>query len=511
MQFKPPPVAQRRSQQPAKQFKLPQLTGPVDEKPARQFRSPHAFASAAPQHVVVPEQPQPAIMQREAAPTRPLEISYGQHLVEPASQQEHAEALRITHSRDMPYQGKHAAQPVRPILQLIAITLVSIAVSFNFSNYSSIIPLLQSILRANKGEIGLFSTLLFLGLSLTTIPGGVLSDRYGSRATMLGSLVLVTLGAFLFPLYPHFIWMILCRALIGLGSGAALVAASHATAELGKYSAFGQGLNGGAAQLGTCLGIFITPLLLGPLGWQQALVIAVIPGVLSFMIWCWMPVPSQDKARAGAQMHNLRASIQSPVIWSLAFTNMGTFGLGNTITAWLTLYFLSRHNIPLGLAAALGSLGVFLGIFFRPLGGILLARWQHPTLFMRTGTVLTFIGLGLLALPIVSLPLAIIGVILFSFGVTLPYAAIFSTAAIFGKKTHLGSGVAQGLSAVLSAPAAIVCTPLIGLIEEQSGSFSIAFGSVGLLIAAIGIIAAFLFAPALDKHNTSTRLRAVTL
>jgi len=240
-------------------------------------------------------------------------------------------------------------------------------------------------------------------------------------------------------------------------------------------------------------------------------VIAVIPSILSLIIWCCMPKPSQEKVDPRAQMHNLAAGIRSPVIWSLAFTNMGTFGLGNTITAWLTVYFLSRYGVPLGLAAALGSLGVFLGIFFRPLGGILLARWHRPTLFMRAGTVLTFIGLGMLALPIISLPLAIIGVIIFSFGVTLPYAAIFSTAAIFGKKARLGSGVAQGLSAILAAPATIVSTPLIGLIAEQSKDFSLAFGSVGLLIATIGIVAAFLFAPALDKHNTSTRLRAVAL
>src|SRR5262249_48243463 len=155
-------------------------------------------------------------------------------------------------------------------------------------------------------------------------------------------------------------------------------------------------------------------------------------------------------------------AIRTAAIWELGLSNMGTFGLSNAITAWLTVYFTSRYGFPLAVAAGFGSLGLFAGILFRPLGGILLARTKQPVLLIPLGTFMVFPGLGFFALPMRLLPLTLLGLFLFALGSTLPYAAIFSSAAAVGRTRPIGIGLAQGLSAVIASPVAIVGPPLIG-------------------------------------------------
>ncbi|HVU69224.1 MAG TPA: MFS transporter [Ktedonobacteraceae bacterium] len=387
----------------------------------------------------------------------------------------------------------------RTAWRFLAICLAPVAVSINFTNYGALIPLLQDELHVSSSQISLFSTLLFLGLALANIPGGILADRFGSRATMLGSLVLVSGGSLLTPLFPTFTWMVLCRTMIGLGAGASLVAGSHAAADMGKHEALAQGLNGGATQVGAGLGLFVIPQLLGPLGWRGALFACGLLGVVTFLVWLLVPRSTAAHVHEPQQQANPVAGIRSPAIWMLGISNMGTLGVNNAIAAWLAVYFTMRYHLPLPLAAGFGSLGLFAGLVFRPLGGLLLARTQRPLLLIRTGTIMTFLGLGVLALPIPLLPVACLGLLLFALGTTFPYAAIFSTAADVGRKTPIGSGVAQGLIAVLASPAAIAGPPLIGQFLEQTQSFTFAFGAVALTFSVVAVLASWWLNAALKR------------
>jgi MFS family permease len=436
---------------------------------------PHAFVSSAK-------------ARKQSTPLKAARVA--QPGLAPPTRPEHVPSpvLEVHPALPLPYtQNRYHI-----VMRLIAICLAPVAVGINFTNYGPLIPLLQNELHVDSGQIGLFSTLLFLGLALTNIPGGILSDRFGSRTTMLGSLLLVSAGSLLFPLAPNFTWMAICRVLVGLGAGAALVAGSHATAELGKYEALGQGLNGGVALLGAGLGLFATSQLLGPLGWRGALFVGGLLGVVALLVWLLVPGRAADHAAEVHQKANPAVGIRTPAIWKLGLSNMGTFGLINAVAAWLAVYFTNRYDLPLELAAGLGSLGLFAGIIFRPLGGILLARTQHPLLFIRLGTIMAFLGLGMLALPITLLPFSLFGLLLFALGTTFPYAAIFSSAAAVGRAGPIGPGVAQGLIAVMASPAAIAGPPIIGLLLAQTHNFTSAFGVIALTFSVVGVVASCL-------------------
>ncbi len=379
-----------------------------------------------------------------------------------------------------------------------ALALAAVAIACHFTNYGPLIPLLQSTLHESLWQVGLLSTLLYVGIGLTYLLRGVLADRWGARRVLLLSLLLVGGGGCCLPLFPNLVWIMCMRALIGLGSGAAIVAASQA-ARRGPYAAFGQGVFGGAMQAGAALGLFVTPALLASFSWQGAF---LVWGLLGLVAAGGCAVALRDEpVPVTSHPRRLREAWHSGALWSLGLVHFGTLGLGQAIAPWLAVYLAVTYGIPIGVAAMIGGLGLLIGMCFRPLGGWLLSRGRcgHVVL-LRMGTLLACSGVILLALPL-HIPLVTAwGITWLSCGTTLPYAAVFDQAGRIGKTRALGPGTAQGVVSVISAPASAFGPPLIGVLLERSGSFTAAFGTL-TLVGMLAITAAVLAGPALKRAS----------
>jgi cyanate permease len=384
------------------------------------------------------------------------------------------------------------------------LALAAVAISANFTDYGPLIPLLQRELHVTSGATGLLSTLLYIGIGLSYLPGGWLADRYGSRRMLFGSLLLVGTGGCLLPALPNLIWMVCCRLVIGLGAGAAIVAASQA-ARQGSYAAFGQGLFGGAMQVGAGLGLFATPTLQGLFGWRGALTFWGAFG-LGASVLCLLLLSGQTRPPASTAPRRISEAFRSRSLWTIGLVHLGTLGLGQAIAPWLAVYFALSYGLPLDLSAMLGAVGLLAGMLFRPLGGLLLSRkvFTHRTL-MRVGTALACVGVVLLALPLHGPLVTGWGLALFACGTTLPYAAVFDEAGHLGAQSALGSGTAQGVVSVLSAPASAFGPPLIGALLEQHGTFALPFGAL-IPVGVVALIAALVAGPLVTSSRAAADL-----
>jgi nitrate/nitrite transporter NarK len=380
-------------------------------------------------------------------------------------------------------------------LRIFAVCLTSVVVAVHYTNYGPLIPILRADLHITGGQAGLLSTLFFLGLAVTYIPAGIFTDRYGAQPVLLLSSILFALGGVLLPLFPNLAWILLCRAIAGLGAGGAFVAGASVAASMGKHSPLAQGLYGGSVQVGSGLGLLISPLLLTMVGWRGVFLFWGLLAISAIVAWLFV--------NDGQETHqptriDVKAGVRSPAVWTLGLSHMGTFGVGNAIAAWIAVYLVEQYGLTLGLAATLGSLALLTGMFFRPLGGIMLARRIiAPIPLLRVGTILSFIGVGLLALPLRFPPLAVAGLSCIAIGATIPYTSVFNEAA------HLrgvGKGVAQGLVSIISIPTVIVGPPVIGFLLERTGSFTVAFSSI-LLFSGVAITASLLAGPAVQRET----------
>jgi cyanate permease len=398
---------------------------------------------------------------------------------------------------ETPVEAARPRQSSSIPIRIFAVCLTSALVAVNYTNYGPLIPALRSELHISNGQAGLFSTLLFLGLAITYIPGGILADRYGSRPVLLGSSILFVFGELLLPLFPNLTWMLICRAILGFGSGAAFVAGARVAASLERHSALGQGLYGGSVQVGSGTGLLITPLLLAWFGWRGAFLVWGLLGISSIIVWLFV---HEAQELHQATRVDVGAGLHSPSIWTLGLSHMGTFGLGNAIAAWIAIYLVHQYGLTLGLAATLGSVALLTGVFFRPLGGILIGRGIIGAIpLLRIGTLFGFLGVLLLAIPLSFAPFVIAGMGLIAIGATIPYTSVFNEAA------HLrgvSKGIGQALVSVISIPSAILGPPLIGFLFQQTGSFTPAFGSI-LLFSVVAVTASFLAGPAVKREGTA--------
>ena len=373
-------------------------------------------------------------------------------------------------------------------LRLSTLALAAMAIAANFTNYGPLIPLLQRELHISSGTTGLLSTLLYIGIGLSYLPGGWLADRYGSRRVLFGALLLVGAGGCLLPLISDLVWIVLCRFVIGLGAGAAIVAGSQA-ARQGRYAAFGQGLFGGAMQLGGGLGLFATPTLLDNFGWRGAFMAWNVLG-LAASVLSLLALSGEARPPATAAPRRISEAFRSRSLWTIGLVHLGTLGLGQAIAPWLAVYFALSYGLPLPIAAMLGAVGLLAGMLFRPLGGMLLSRrvFTHSAL-MRVGTALACAGVVMLALPLQTPLVTGWGLALFACGTTLPYAAVFDEAGQIGAESALGPGTAQGVVSVLSAPASAFGPPLIGALLGHTGDFSLPFAAL-VPVGVVALIAA---------------------
>ena len=382
-------------------------------------------------------------------------------------------------------------------LRIFAICLTSVTITVHYTNYGPLIPTLRGDLHVDSSQVGLLSTLLFLGLAVAYIPAGALIDRYGSRPVLLGSTITSALGGILLPLFPNFSWLLACRAVIGLGLGGSFVAGAHIAANLGKHSSLGQGLYGGFIQVGTGLGLLVTPLLLAHFGWRGAFLCWGLLGLAGVVVWLF--VNDGEEAHTPTKI-DITSGIRSPAVWTLGLSHLGTFGLGNAMAAWISVYLAFQYNLPLALAATFGSIALLSGVFFRPLGGILIARRViGPIPLLRIGTIMNCAGVGLLAIPVRFPPLAVAGLALIGIGATMPYTSVFNEAA---RLRGVGKGVSQALVSIISIPAVIVGPPLIGFFYQRTSNFTLAFGSV-MIFGFIAITASFLAGPAVKRETVA--------
>ncbi len=394
-------------------------------------------------------------------------------------------------------------RPVSSVpLLIFAACLTSVVTAVHYTNYGPLIPVLEHDLNITNGQAGLFSTFLFLGLAIMYIPAGMLCDRFGPRPVLIGASLVMAVGGILLPAFSSLPWMLFCRLLTGFGAGGTFVAGAGVAASLGKYAPLGQGLYGGSVQIGSGLSLLLTSLLASHLHWQGAFIFWGALGFASAAVWVFVRDGFSPHLRAPI---SIRAGVRSPAVWTLGLAHTGTFGLGNAIAAWIAIYLSQQYGLPLGLAATLGSIALLTGMFFRPLGGILLARRIIGAIpLLRTGTILAASGVALLSLPLRFPPITVLGLALIAVGATIPYTSVFNEAA---QLKNVGKGIAQGMASVISSPTVLLGPPLIGFLFQQTGSITLAFSSI-LLFSCVAITASFLAGPAVQRETGAQRPEA---
>lgn len=106
-----------------------------------------------------------------------------------------------------------------------AIALAVFAVTIDVTVLTVALPTLSGALKASESELQWFVTAYTLALVAGMLPAGLLGDRYGRKAVMLGGLALFALGSLGCAYAPNPIVFIAARVTLGLAGAALIVVA----------------------------------------------------------------------------------------------------------------------------------------------------------------------------------------------------------------------------------------------------------------------------------------------
>ena len=322
----------------------------------------------------------------------------------------------------------------------------------------------------------LLSALLWFH-ALMQVPAGMMTDRFGTKRTLVASLLFMSFGNVLPAFLPNFELAILGRVVTGIGTGLSvsstmkLVALHAPGGRIGMYQSF----FGGFFSLGSIISYLVIPHLAAS-GWQW---IYILPGLLSLPLLAMIPV-----LRLGPDASNAFSSLDLGRVlrlregWLLGLCHALSFGsmlnLGNWVPSLMAE--ISKEGMAIGFAWG-GALVMLTSGVGRLSGGFLLMRSSPFKVVTGSLAILSalFLGLFLIHSPMLALGLALLA----SWFASINFGAIFHLAA---KATASDSyATLFGFINFLANLGAILFTLMFGFMKDATGSFTWGFFILALL------------------------------
>jgi len=381
--------------------------------------------------------------------------------------------------------------------------LVGFSFSCNYTNHAPLKDILIGIKEYgfDNAKFGFLATSMFLTHAIMQIPGGHMADQFGARRVVAVALLWVGLGNLGIIFSDSYYEFIICKFLIGVGTGTSFIAGARYISQLipAQRLAKTQAYYGASILLGSGFVIFVVPILakhplLGLSNWQSPFVATASLALLVAMTWLRLAPRPCLMPHTETKMSDLLLHGQ---LWLLGIVQMASFGLVMVIGNWITALLkqqvgdssLSSSMIQHlksspQLLGALASMVILLGVVGRPLGGYLVeklgVRWILSVSFL-----FNTVGCFVLAQGGISIAWIMLSIVLLGFGCALPYASLFNRATILFPSR---AGAAKGLVNMLGVVMILVGAPLLGYIKDSTGNFSAGFMTLGIMSFTVWII-----------------------
>ncbi|KAK9065826.1 hypothetical protein SSX86_015227 [Deinandra increscens subsp. villosa] len=362
----------------------------------------------------------------------------------------------------------------------------------------AIVPMSQS--RGwSQAFAGVVQSSFLWGYLVSPIAGGTLVDYYGGKIVMACGVALWSMATFLTPwAAENSLWALLSmRALLGVAEGVALPCMNNMIArwfpQTERSRAVGLAMAG--FQLGSAIGLTLSPILMSQGGVGGPFIIFGLSGLLWVLVWVSATSSTPERSpqitkyeleyiqskrkkvemKTGKIIPPFRRLLSKLPTWSLIVANsMHSWGFF-VILSWMPIYFKTIYHVDLRQAAwfsavpwsMMALVGYFAGVF----SDKLIQSGMTVTLTRKIMQSIGFVGPGI----------ALIGLIMAKSPVA---ASAWLTLAVGLKSfSHCGflvnlqeiapqySGVLHGMSNTAGTLAAILGTVGAGFFVELVGSF----------------------------------------
>jgi MFS family permease len=397
----------------------------------------------------------------------------------------------------------HNPMPESRYEVLSLFTVAMVGASLSIMSTGALMTFYASALHLAQTQLGLILSIQLIGSAAMTSVAGLLTDRFGDKAVVFWSGIVMGLALITASLIGNFAWLIFWLAMYSVGYAAVTPAGCHAIIFFFQKAdrGFAMGIRQCGVPVAGVVGSLLLPAIALHFSYRGALAAA---GLLTLTACTVASALYREPRALQGERVSLRAMLEEMVAIAresrlilLTLTSMilvcGQLALMGFLT--LTLVHLAGYALPL-------ALGLFTLSQIAAIGGRLSWGWMSDHLFGGSRTaplVVICVLVAITALGVSALtpatPLWIAASLASALGFTAEGwlgVSVIGFAEIGGEE-RAGSALGVGLTWTLFA--AFVTPTLFGAISETHG-FDVAWRAVALL-ELLGIVPALLAGSAL--------------
>ena len=378
------------------------------------------------------------------------------------------------------------------VILVVSTLAITGALGFGRFAYALILPSMQQGLGLGYGQMGLIASGNFVGYLVSALVCGLLATRFGSRIVVSGGLLVSGVAMALTGLVPTFETAVIARALTGVGSAGANVAALGMVPHW--FAHHRRGLVSGLLVAGSGIGLVVAGQLVprivaagGDQGWRNSwyalglIAIAIAGGAVLLLRdrpadKGLRPLWEEVAASGPSGSQPVRPPLESGGIWRTgAIWHLSAvyiaFGFSYIIYATFFAAHLLRFRITQleagDLWGLVGALSIGSGVLWGSISDRLGRKWALAIVFSLQGSALLLFALG------ADRPVFVVSTVLYGLaGWSVP--AIVSAAVGDYLEPRLAPA-ALGLLTLIMAIGQVLGPGVAGAIADATGSFTPAF------------------------------------
>ncbi|MDH2403217.1 MFS transporter [Bradyrhizobium sp. SSUT18] len=384
---------------------------------------------------------------------------------------------------------------------VVAFVLLYLAYCISYVDRAAISLALAQIgkdFNLQAADLGIIISSFFLGYAAMQVPGGWLSDRFGSKYVVIITIVMWSL----FTAFTSLAWsltsLIAIRFIFGIAEGGFPPASIRAVAEVFKKDS--RPKMSALLLSSNYAGSMVAPLIMAPLilwlGWRHAFntigIAGIVFAVAYFVFVPYLRRPGEAVAGAAAKAEKrapMRELMKNPLLWQLMVVWFGLSCVNKGLDSWMPLYLLQQRGLDLKTVGVVAPIPFVMATIATAMGG-----WVMTTFFAEREKYLLIGASALTGIFLYAMYKAETIAMLITYQSVVYFFKSFVLASVIALPTKLlrddqiGSGIGMvnlgGQSAGFVAPVAI------GFIVTGTGSFDAAFGFLVAMTALSVVVAA---------------------
>lgn len=358
-----------------------------------------------------------------------------------------------------------------------------------FQSIPPLLTLIRQEFAINHAQAGLLMSLFAFPGIFISLPGGIISDRFGMKKTGLTSLVLMVVGTLIVGTSTGPLQAYLGRIISGIGGLTLAIVLPQLLSRwfLGKELGVGMGVFNTAMPLGTLLSFNILGMLGKSFGWQMPILLTTATSILALLVFLWLFKPPEETEKAKDSVIRDITKL-GPSIWLVGLSWLCFNAAFISFVTFFSDFFVSR-GYEIGFAGFLSSIVMMGSLFLSPLIGYFVYKFGRENVLIGAGGIVLASLIFLVPTSFFVIPLlALIGV----FAALVP-APIFSLPPKIVKPKNLG--LAFGIVTACLNVGVLVGPYLAGAARDFTGEYTLSFHIMALFAVlqtvSIGLFALF--------------------